>query len=66
MFVDPAALVELDDMRRNEERWRIIGLAGGQVLFVVYTERDNDVTQVISARKATKSEERSYFGQAAP
>jgi uncharacterized DUF497 family protein len=50
----------------DEERWRIVGLAGDKVLFVAFTERDDDVTRIISARKANKREERAYFGQAAP
>jgi uncharacterized DUF497 family protein len=66
VFFDPRRIVERDDSDPGEERWNIIGLAEGRLLFVVYTERDNDVTRIISARKATKREERDYFGQAAP
>jgi hypothetical protein len=66
VFRDPARLSSLDDSSEDEERWRIIGLAGGKVLFVVYTERDGDVIRIISAREASKREERDYFGQAAP
>ncbi len=42
----------------NEDRYVAIGMVG-TVLFVVYTER-NDVTRLISARKAN-SVERSYY-----
>jgi uncharacterized DUF497 family protein len=66
VFRDPARLISLDDGREGEERWRTIGLAGGKVLFVVYTERNDDVIRIISARKANKREEQEYFGQAAP
>ena len=66
VFRDPARLSSLDDSSADEERWRIIGLAGGKVLFVVYVERDDDVIRIISAREANKREERDYFGQAAP
>ena len=66
VFRDPARLSSLDDSSEDEERWRIIGLAGGKVLFVVYTERDGDVIRIISAREASKREARDYFGQAAP
>lgn len=66
VFLDQAALVELDDRYPDEDRWRIIGLAQGRVLFVVFTERDDHVIRIISARKATKHEERTYFGQTAP
>ena len=63
VFRDPARLSNLDDSRADEERWRIIGLAGGKVFLVVYTERDDDVIRIISAREANKREERSSFGQ---
>jgi uncharacterized DUF497 family protein len=66
VFRDPAAIIEFDDSDPDEERWRIVGLAGDKVLFVVFTERDDSVTRIISARKANKREERAYFGQAAP
>ena len=66
VFFDRAALLEPDDSEPSEERWRIIGLAQGKVLFVVFTERDDDVKRIISARQATKREEREYFSQAAP
>jgi uncharacterized DUF497 family protein len=66
VFLDGMALLEPDDSGSDEERWRIIGLAQGRVLFVVFTERGGDVKRIISARKATRREEREYFGQAAP
>jgi uncharacterized DUF497 family protein len=66
VFSDPAAIIEPDDSDPAEERWRVIGLAGGRVLFVVFTERGEDVIRIISAREASKPEERDYFGQAAP
>jgi len=66
VFRDPARLSSLDDGSADEERWRIIGLAGGKVFFVVFTERGDDVIRIISARQASKREERHYFGQAAP
>ena len=66
VFLDPACLSSLDDSSADEERWRVIGLAGGKVLFVVFTERNGDVIRIISAREASKREEREYFGQAAP
>lgn len=66
VFRDPARLSRLDDSSEAEERWRSIGLAGGKVLLVVFTERDDDVIRIISAREANKREERDYFGQTAP
>jgi uncharacterized DUF497 family protein len=66
VFLDPAAIVEPNDSDPAEDRWRTIGLAGGKVLFVVFTERSGNVIRIISARKANKREERNYFGQATP
>ena len=34
VFRDPARLSSLDESGEDEDRWRIIGLAGGKVLFV--------------------------------
>ena len=48
----------------GEGRWRTISLAAGKVLFVVYTEPSDDVVRIISAREATKREQREYCGQA--
>ncbi|MBX9877467.1 MAG: BrnT family toxin [Candidatus Obscuribacterales bacterium] len=65
---EKAALVFFDTLRTiafngsydDEERWETIGLARGLILFVVYTERKNEdgqeVTHLISARKADKRE----------
>ena len=66
VFREPARLSSLDDSSEDEERWRIIGFAGGKVLLVVFTERNNDVIRIISAREANKHEARDYFGQTAP
>jgi hypothetical protein len=66
VFLDRAGIVETDDSDPDEERWRIIGLGGIKLLFVVFTEPDDDVIHIISAREASKREERRYFGQAAP
>jgi uncharacterized DUF497 family protein len=66
VFRDPACLSSLDETSEDEERWRIIGSAGGKVLLVVFTERNGDVIRIISAREASNREEREYFGQTAP
>jgi uncharacterized protein len=62
VFLDPAAITEQDNGDPVEERWRTIGLAGGKVLFVIFTERDGNVIRIISARKANKREQETYFG----
>jgi uncharacterized DUF497 family protein len=61
VFKDPFA-VEYPDDRQDygEERFVIIGLVDGYVLFVAYTER-NEVIRIISARRATKHEQEAYF-----
>jgi uncharacterized DUF497 family protein len=63
VFKDPFAAEFLDDREDyGEERFVIIGLADGQVLFVAYTERE-DVFRIISARRATEYEQEIYFQQ---
>lgn len=46
----------------GEERFILIGMAEGMLLFVVYTER-GDRTRLISARQATRHEQDDYFQQ---
>ncbi len=43
-----------------EECWQVIGKVE-EILFVVYTERD-DCTRIISARVATAAERELYYG----
>lgn len=58
-------VVTVQDNRFNygEERFVTFGLLQGRVIAVVHTESD-DYIRIISARKATKSEQRTYFEQA--
>jgi uncharacterized DUF497 family protein len=44
----------------DEARFIAIGPAGGSFIVVIYTERDDDVLRVISARTATKAERGMY------
>jgi uncharacterized DUF497 family protein len=61
VFLDPGRIEEYDGVHSvHEERWLTIGLVQEGVLFVVYTERD-DVTRIISARKANKDEQEKYY-----
>lgn len=61
VFSDPYAIEYLDDRQDyDEERFVIIGMADGHVLFVAFTEREN-IFRIISARRATKSEREAYF-----
>ena len=44
----------------EEDRFVAIGPVGGRLIVVAYTERDDDVLRVISARMATKVERGMY------
>ena len=70
IYFEDAARIFLDDNRIEyydefnsvfEDRFRVIGIVD-EVLFVVYTERE-DRYRLISARQADKSEEGEYYGQ---
>jgi len=63
VFADPERLERFDKSKGNtsgEERWQTLGMVG-KVLFVVYTEREEN-KRIISARLAEKHERRSYNG----
>ncbi len=60
-LLDPLALVRDDPDARGEARLLLLGLShAGRLLTVCYTLRDEEVIRLISARKATKKEEKSY------
>src|ERR1035441_2085321 len=44
----------------DKERWNVLGLVDQAVLFVVYTLRGERI-RMISARKATRNEQRIYW-----
>ena len=60
VFNDPFKVI-LPDLYHSEkeERWLAIGFVS-RVLFVVFTERSENVIRIISARAGTKAEERLY------
>jgi uncharacterized DUF497 family protein len=68
-FADAIAAIEdtnrLEDidtrLEYGEERIQVIGLARGDVLFVIVTLRDEDTCRIISARKATRHEQDWYY-----
>jgi hypothetical protein len=64
VFADLQA-IELLDQSPDEERWRLLGRAGPNILMVVYAERGNRV-RIISARKASKREQKAYLEQDHP
>jgi uncharacterized DUF497 family protein len=65
-FRDPFA-VEWIDSRQDygEQRIILLGMTADDVLTVVYTERDERI-RIISARKATRYEQETYFRENAP
>jgi uncharacterized protein len=64
VFEDHFALERFDASsgEYGEDRFIITGMARGRLLTVVHTERD-EITRIISARKASKSEHDDYFSQ---
>ena len=65
-FKDPQAIVEIDDRRDyGEERLVRTAMVGVRYLHVIYTERadrrsGDEIVRIISARKATPHERRTY------
>jgi uncharacterized DUF497 family protein len=63
VFDDPASVDEVDDREGyGEDRFVAVGMVNARVLTVTYTERDG-LIRSISARKATRREQDSYFNQ---
>jgi len=59
---DPLALTVQDPDAKGEARFITIGMgSAGELLVVVYTER-NDEYRIISARRPTRKERKSYEG----
>ena len=59
---DPNRLEELDArFDYGESRSRIIGMAIGNVLFVITTMRGDETCRIISARRATRNEQDRYY-----
>jgi uncharacterized DUF497 family protein len=63
VFADPDRIERIDQSEDNtssETRWQTIGRVG-DLLFVVYAKRGNDM-RMVTAREAKKHERRSYNG----
>ena len=59
---DANRLEEIDTrFEYGEERVQVIGMARGEVLFVIVTLRDEDACRIISARKAARHEQDWYY-----
>ena len=54
--------VEWIDNRENygEERFNLLGMCGGVILHVTYTER-GELIRIVSARRAQKHEQEHYY-----
>lgn len=62
-FFDPFLIVE-DASRHGEERDAIMGEdTVGRLLYVVHIQQEGDWFRIISARKATPAERRTYESQ---
>lgn len=60
LFTDPCRLEEFDAASSNDEdRYIVIGAVEGRILYLVYTYREDRI-RLISARKATPSERKTY------
>lgn len=59
---DPYAESWIDDrFKYGEERIVTLGYTNGRVLLVVTTEPTEELTRIISVRRAEKNEERWYY-----
>lgn len=58
---DGAPVVYFDaDSSLDEDRYVAIGFSAGRLLAVIFVNRDVDTVRIISARKASKFEEKRY------
>jgi uncharacterized DUF497 family protein len=63
VFADPFAVGRIDDREDyGEERFIMVGMVEGALIFVAYTER-GDRVRIITARRATRHEQDDYFRQ---
>jgi uncharacterized DUF497 family protein len=60
-LLDPLALVREDEDAQGEARFVLVGMSReGRLLTVCYTLREEETIRLISARKATRKEEKQY------
>ena len=59
VFDDPDLFVAADSGPYDEQRFVAIGMVNAQLIVTIYTERGDSI-RIISARKATKHEQRTY------
>ena len=64
VFDDGSAVHSIDESHSEDEiRFNIIGLCVKGLVFVVFTELENNVVRLISARRVTKFEEKIYVNE---
>ena len=62
VFDDDFAAIQADEEHSSyERRYNIIGSSGERLLFVIYTEREDGVLWLISAREVEPYEKKSYY-----
>lgn len=62
-YLDKDAIEYLDRYHSDyEERWVCIGKTRNIICSLVYTKRNN-IIRIITARKASKFEEKTYYGE---
>lgn len=69
VFDDPHARSAQDRVVDGEERWQTMGMIEGLIVVVAHTYREEgetEVIRIISARKATPVERKTYEGDEAP
>ncbi len=59
VFTDDAFVIEDDREEYGEDRYLLFGLLYERIVVIAFTARD-DVIRIISMRKASKREQRSY------
>jgi uncharacterized protein len=60
IFKDSDRIERPDAAADDEERWSVLGRVEQTILFVVYTQRGQRF-RLISARRATRNEQRTYW-----
>lgn len=63
VFADPFVNTDTEGTNHGETRWKAVGEVEGRFLRVTYTTREEEgleTIRIISARKATRSERRTY------
>ena len=61
VFYDEFSYMAYDDRDYGEDRFQIIGMAYEKILFIVYTERNENTIRIISARRADREESEAYI-----